>query len=128
MNRLAICLLLSSSIVTLGSVAVAQNSMPTLPDNSAVNVRDRAPAAVTAGQQSNAKSDQDITREIRRAVVKDDSLSMMARNVKIITVDGNVTLRGPVETQSEKTTIARLATAVAGTHNVDNQIDVKHED
>jgi len=102
--------------------------MPTLPDNSAVNVRDRAPAAVTAGQQSNAKSDQDITREIRRAVVKDDSLSMMARNVKIITVDGNVTLRGPVETQSEKTTIARLATAVAGTHNVDNQIDVKHED
>ena len=53
---------------------------------------------------------------------------MMARNVKIITVDGNVTLRGPVETQSEKTTIARLATAVAGTHNVDNQIDVKHED
>jgi osmotically-inducible protein OsmY len=82
---------------------------------------------MTAGQQSATKSDEELTREIRRAVVKDDALSMLAHNIKIITVDGNVTLRGPVETKTEKITVARLARRIAGTHNVDNQIEVKGE-
>jgi osmotically-inducible protein OsmY len=82
---------------------------------------------MTAGQQSNTKSDEEVTRAIRRAVVKDNSLSVMAHNVKIITVDGNVTLRGPVETNSERMTVARLARGIAGRHNVDNQIEVKGE-
>src|ERR1700726_2310989 len=95
------------------------------PDNTAVNVRDRAPDAMTAGQQSNAKSDVELTREIRRAVVKDHSLSMMAHNVKIVSANGSVTLRGPVKTEEEKTAIASKAQTIAGADKVENQLEVK---
>jgi osmotically-inducible protein OsmY len=104
---------------------MAQGSPPAAPDNSAVNARDRAPGAMTAGQQSNAKSDVEITREIRRAVVKDNSLSMLAHNVKIVSANGNVTLRGPVKTEEEKTAIASKAQAIAGAGKVDDQLEVK---
>jgi len=104
---------------------MAQDTKPIAPDNSAINVRDRAPDAMTAGQQSNASSDVELTREIRRAVVKDDSLSMMAHNVKIISTGGNVILRGPVKTEQEKTVIASKAQAVAGVGKVDNQLEVE---
>ena len=125
MKRIALTLVLSSALVGLGSVAMAQNSTPVAPDNSAVNVRDRAPEAMTAGQQSNAKTDVELTRQIRRAVVKDDSLSTMAHNVKIISANGSVTLRGPVKTEEEKTAIASKAQAIAGADKVDNQLEVK---
>jgi len=104
---------------------MAQDSAPVAPNNSAVNVRDRAPGAMTAGEQSNAKSDVALTRKIRRAVVKDHSLSMLAHNVKIVSADGNVTLRGPVNSEAEKVAIARKAKAIAGTRNVDNQLEIK---
>jgi hyperosmotically inducible protein len=104
---------------------MAQDSLPAAPDNSAVNVRDRAPGAMTAGQQSNAKSDVEIAREIRRAVVKDRSLSMLAHNVKIVSANGSVTLRGPVKTEEEKTAIASKAQAIAGAGKVDDQREVK---
>jgi hyperosmotically inducible periplasmic protein len=104
---------------------MAQDSLPAAPDNSAVNVRDRAPGAMTAGQQSNAKSDVEIAREIRRAVVKDRSLSMLAHNVKIGSANGSVTLRGPVKTEEEKTAIASKAQAIAGAGKVDDQLEVK---
>jgi hyperosmotically inducible periplasmic protein len=126
-KRLALTLVLSSALLSLGSVAMAQNPPPAAPDNSAVNVRDRNPDAMTAGQQSNAKSDVELTSEIRRAVVKDDSLSMLAHNVKIISENGNVILRGPVKTEQEKTTIASKAQAIAGPNKVDNQLEVKSQ-
>jgi hyperosmotically inducible periplasmic protein len=125
LKRIALMLVLSSALLGLGSVTMAQDSAPTAPNNSAVNVRDRAPNAITADQQSNTKSDVAITREIRRAVVKDQSLSMLAHNVKIISENGKVTLRGPVNTKKERIAIARAARAVAGRGNVDNQIEVK---
>ena len=125
MKRIALTLILSSALLGLGTVTMAQDSPPAVPDNSAVNVRDRAPGAMTAGQQSNAKSDLEITREIRRAVVKDHSLSMLAHNVKIVSANGNVTLRGPVKTEEEKTAIASKAQAIAGAGKVDDQLEVK---
>ena len=125
MKRTALALVLSSALLGLGSVTMAQDSMPTAPNNSAVNVRDRAPDAMTADQQSNTKSDMTTTREIRKAVVKDHSLSMLAHNVKIVSVNGKVTLRGPVNTEKEKVAIASKARAIAGRGNVDNQIEVK---
>jgi osmotically-inducible protein OsmY len=106
---------------------MAQDSAAVAPDNSAVNVRDRAPDAITAGEQSSAKSDVELTREIRRAVVKDDSLSMLAHNVKIVTSNGAVTLRGPVKTEQEKIAIANKAQAIAGPDKVDNQLEVKSQ-
>ena len=125
MKRIALMLVLSSALLGLGSVAMAQGSAPIAPNNSAINVRDRAPDAMTADQQSNTKSDVAITSEIRRAVVKDQSLSMLAHNVKIISENGKVTLRGPVNTKKERVAIARAARAVAGRGNVDNQIEIK---
>jgi len=106
-------------------MTMAQDSKPVAPDNSAVNVRDRAPDAMTAGEQSSAKSDVELTRQIRRAVVKDDSLSILAHNVKIVAANGSVTLRGPVKTEQEKVAIANKAQAIAGADKVDNQLEVK---
>jgi hyperosmotically inducible periplasmic protein len=123
LKRLALTLILTSSLC-VPSVALAQ-SAASAPDNSAVNERDRNPAAMTAGEQSNNKGDVELTRKIRRAVVKNDSLSMMAHNIKIVTVNGAVTLRGPVKTEEEKATIASTAEQIAGADKVDNQLQVK---
>jgi hyperosmotically inducible protein len=125
LKKLALTLVLSSALLALGNVTMAQDARPVEPDNSAVNVRDRAPDAMTAGEQSNAKSDVELTREIRRAVVKDDSLSMLAHNVKIVAANGAVTLRGPVKTEQEKVAIESKAQAIAGPNKVDDQLEVK---
>ncbi len=124
MRQIALRLVLCSALLGVGTVAVAQDSKPLAANNSGVNVRDRAPGAMTADQQSNAKSDVELTREIRRAVVKDDQLSMMAHNVKIVSSSGTVTLRGPVKTREEKIVIGHKARAVAGKGMVDNQLEV----
>ena len=125
MKRIALTLVVSSALLGLCTVTMAQDSAPVAPNNTAVNVRDRAPDAMTSGEQSNAKGDVALTRKIRRAVVKDSSLSMLAHNVKIVTANGNVTLRGPVNSEAEKVAIASKAKAIAGAGNVDNQLEVK---
>ena len=106
------------------SVNAAQSPTATSPDNSGVNVRDRADNAMTAGEQSGSKQDIKLTARIRRAIVKDKSLSMMAHNVKIVSVNGAVTLRGPVKSDQEKARIASKAQAIAGADRVDNQLEV----
>jgi hyperosmotically inducible periplasmic protein len=93
-------------------------------DNTAVNQGDRATGAQTAGQQSNSKSDVDMTRQIRRAIVNDKSLSTYAHNIKVITRHGQVTLKGPVRTEEEKRTVEATAAEVAGAANVTNQVSV----
>jgi len=75
--------------------------------------------------QGGSESDRTITQEIRRAVVAQDRFSTNAKNVKIITVDGVVTLRGPVKTADEKATIASLAGRTAGAKRVDNQLELE---
>jgi len=127
LKKIAVALVLSSALLGLGTASMAQDPNAAAPDNSAVNVRDRAPDAMTAGQQSNAKSDVELTREIRRAVVKDDSLSTLAHNVKIVAANGSVILRGPVKTEQEKVDIANKAQAIAGANKVDNQLEVKNQ-
>jgi hyperosmotically inducible periplasmic protein len=109
----------------VGSVALAQNATPTAPNNSGINVRDRQTGAMTPGEQSNSKIDIELTRQIRRAVEKDDSISMEAHNVKIISDNGIVTLRGPVKTRHDKIAIGKKARAIAGTDNVNNQLQVE---
>ena len=125
MRRLAAMFVLSAFLCGGYSVTGAQETVPIAPDNSGVNVRDGDAGAMTAGQQSNATSDVNLTRKIRRAVVRDHSLSMLAHNVKIISANGSVTLRGPVKTEQEKTVIASKAQAIAGADKVDNQLEVK---
>jgi len=94
-------------------------------DNSAKNVRDVKGGPLTPEDQSNAKPDVELTAKVRQAVVKDDALSTSAKNIKIITVDGVVTLRGPVNSQAEKDSVAAKATQLAGAGKVVNQLEVK---
>ena len=95
------------------------------PDNTGKNVRDRSESAKTAGDQSENEADRKITQEIRKTIVADDKLSTSAQNVKIVTNDGKVTLRGPVKTAAEKAKIAQLAAKEAGKATIDNQLDIK---
>jgi hyperosmotically inducible protein len=125
MRRLAAVFVLSAFLCGGYSVTGAQETVPIVPDNSGVNIRDRDARAMTAGQQSNATSDVNLTRKIRRAVVRDPSLSMLAHNVKIVSANGSVTLSGAVKTEQEKTVIATKAQAIAGADKVDNQLEVK---
>jgi len=94
-------------------------------DNSGKNVRDRDDRTLTSGDQPLSGPDLNITQQIRRAIVADDSLSMDADNVKIITQGGIVTLRGPVRNETEKQAIEAKAQAVNGVTRVDNQLEVK---
>jgi hyperosmotically inducible protein len=107
-----------AGVVTIGA------QQPPAPDNSKVNTRDRAKGATTADQQSNAKSDVEITKKIRQAIVADKELSTYAHNVKIVTQRGKVTLKGPVTTVEEKNAVEAKATEVAGAANVTNQISI----
>ena len=79
-------------------------------------------ASAGAAQQSNQSSDIAITRNIRRALIKDKSLSIAAHNVTIITKGGKVTLKGRVESAAEKQTVASAASSVAGAGNVEDQL------
>jgi osmotically-inducible protein OsmY len=94
------------------------------PDNSGRNVRDRDDQNKTTGDQSENEADRTITQNIRRAVTADDSLSTNAKNVKIITNNGTVTLRGPVKSEKEKAEIEAKAKQVIGVKSVDNQLEV----
>jgi len=92
-------------------------------DNTEVNVRDRTDAVKTPIDQNENRNDIDITANIRKRVV-DTKMSVNAQNVKIITQDGKVTLRGPVKSEEEKAQIEKMAHEVAGA-NVDNQLEVQ---
>ena len=96
----------------------------TAPDNTGRNVRDRGGDTVTPVDQSNNKADLNLTQQIRKAVMADKSLSTNAKNVKIITANGIVTLRGPVNTPQEKATIETKAQSIAGANNVDSQLEI----
>jgi osmotically-inducible protein OsmY len=108
---------------------VSKNERPSqsaavAPDNSGRNERDRNDATKTAGDQSESEADRTISQNIRKAVTSDDSVSTNGKNVKIITVDGVVTLRGPVKSEAEKTNIAAKAQQIAGVKNVENQLEI----
>jgi hyperosmotically inducible periplasmic protein len=101
-------------------------STTTAPDNTRMNQRDRNPSEPTADQQKENKSDRELTREIRRAIEKDKSLSTYAHNIKVIAQNGTVTLKGPVKSEQEKQAIESKAAEVAGgADKVNSEIEVK---
>jgi hyperosmotically inducible periplasmic protein len=93
-------------------------------DNTKTNQRDRDSSSPTADQQKMDPTDREITKKIRSAIHQDKSLSVYAHNIKVITQGGKVTLKGPVRSEEEKTSIASKALEVAGDGNVTNQLDV----
>jgi len=94
-------------------------------DNTARNERDRNAATQVPTDQAENETDREISANVRKAVVADDSLSMNAQNVKIVTSNGTVTLRGPVKTAREKEAIAAKARQVVGVNSVVNQLEVE---
>lgn len=99
-------------------------SASTAPDNTKMNARDNA-GAVTPMDQGNDRASLDTTQAIRKAVMADDSLSGNAKNIKIITNHGVITLRGPVASDAEKRSVEAIVMAAAGGNRVDDQIDVQ---
>ena len=119
--------LFSVFLVACCAFVGAQNTAPDQnpPDNTKVNQRDRNQAEPTADQQKENSSDRQLAAQIRRAIVKDKSLSTDAHNVKIIVQNGSVTLKGPVKSDDEKRTIETKAAQVAGgTDKITDQIEV----
>jgi hyperosmotically inducible protein len=100
------------------------NSQQPAPDNSKTNKRDRDNASPTADQQKMNPADRELTRKIRAAIHQDKSLSTYAHNVKIVTQDGRVTLRGPVRSEEERTAIESKATEIAGAGNVTDELEI----
>jgi len=98
------------------------------PDNTKVNKRDRNRSEPTADQQKGNVSDRDLTKRIRQSIMADKSLSTYAHNVKVISQNGVVTLKGPVRSEEEKKTIASKAMEVVGSGGrVNNEMSVKPE-
>jgi len=96
-------------------------------DNTGKNMRDRSGDTLTSGDQSENARDLTITQNVRQALVADDSLSTNAHNVKVITVDGVVTLRGPVSSAQEKAKVSAAAERIAGVKRVDNQLEITNQ-
>jgi hyperosmotically inducible periplasmic protein len=106
------------------------NAAPTVaeqhaPNNTGINERDTQPAVASAGDQPNNTSDLELTQRIRKAVMADDTLSFTAKNAKIISQGGHVTLRGPVKNATERSAIATIAGRIAGAQRVDNQLEIE---
>jgi osmotically-inducible protein OsmY len=120
-------LLFLACLSTVSLAAMAADDK-TKPDNTAINERDRSNDAQTSGDQSNSSSDLKITQAIRQALVKDGELSLTAKNIKVITENGQVTLRGPVKNVQEKARVDQLAKSAAGGAHIVDQLDVNESD
>jgi osmotically-inducible protein OsmY len=118
-------IILALTCLSAFSLAALAGNEKVKPDNTATNERDRSGETKTSGDQSNSSADLKTTQAVRQALMKDDELSATAKDIKVITANGQVTLRGPVKTAQEKAKIDQLAKSAAGGAKIDNQLDVK---
>ena len=116
------------SLAPIAIQIAAGDDAPPDADNTGRNVRDRDGGTLTPTDQGGSDTDRHITAQIRREIVANDALSTNAHNVKIITTDGVVTLRGPVKTTQEKVTVGAVAQRATGVKRVDNQLEVERAD
>jgi hypothetical protein len=123
MSRLGQILIAGMLAVGPATFALAQDST-TKPDNTRANQADRPKAEVTADQQKNNKLDRETTRKIRKALVSDKSLSTYAHNVRVISQNGTVTLKGSVRSEDERKTVEAKAAEIAGASNVKDELTV----
>jgi len=114
------------SLLLAGSVLAGpiQQEQQSAPDNTKTNQGDASKNAKTADQQKMNPADRETTKKIRSALMDDKSLSTYAHNIKIITTDGMVTLKGPVRSEDEKSAIEAKARQIAGNSNVTNNLTV----
>jgi osmotically-inducible protein OsmY len=113
------------SALLMGTAAYA-TPFQTAPDNTKTNQRDRNSDQATADKQKMNAADRDLTAKIRKAVLADKSLSTYAHNIKIISQNGVVTLKGPVHSDEEiRSLMAKAAEVAGGPEKVVNQLAVK---
>jgi hyperosmotically inducible protein len=113
-----------TAILSLAFVGSNSFSEGTASDNTKTNERDQSSYELTADQQSLSRKDAELTRQIRREIMREKTLSIYAQNVKIISMNGLVTLKGPVRTEDEQLKILHKAQNLAGAANVVDQMDI----
>jgi hyperosmotically inducible protein len=126
--KLGKCLVTFGATLFLGASllagAVPQSGQQPAPDNTKNNQGDASTDAMTADQQKMNPADRNTSKQIRKAIMQDQSLSTYAHNIKIITRDGKVTLKGPVRSEEDRANIEAKAVAVAGADNVTNKLEI----
>ena len=120
MQRRSTLMIVAPAALVLAFSALAQNA-----DNTERNVKDSSNQTLTPMDQGNNKADLATTAKIRKEIIASTTMSVNAQNVKIITNAGKVTLRGPVDTATEKRLIGEIAVRCVSPGNVDNQLEVK---
>jgi hyperosmotically inducible protein len=126
-QRILLTTALCAAAAIVAAPGKAQSSDAPKPDNTTVNQRDRDPNQPTADQQKNNRPDRELTKDIRKSIMADKSLSTYAHNIKIISQNGTVTLKGPVKSEDEKQSVIAKAVAVVGSPDrVTDQVSVKH--
>jgi osmotically-inducible protein OsmY len=122
-NWLFAVMLLPALLIPSWAQSTSDNPQ-TRGDNTKVNQRDKNAAEPTADQQKENRSDRELTKQIRKSLVKDESLSTYAHNIKVIAQDGKVTLKGPVRSEEEKATVLSKAAQVAGQSNITDEVTI----
>ena len=117
-------------VFVIGTLAAASGKQAASPqaDNTKINNRDRDANQPTADQQKETRSDRELSQQIRKAIANDKSLSTYAHNVKVITQNGTVTLKGPVKSEEEKKAVEAKAAEIAGEQKVTSQLEIKSKD
>jgi len=119
-----ICTIFLAGSLTAAAPIPPGQSSSSRADNTKVNKQDRSEGKLMADQQGQSASDRDTSRQIRKSILQDKSLSTYAHNVKIITKDGLVTLRGPVRSTKEKLAVEARAKEIAGEDKVTDDLKV----
>jgi hyperosmotically inducible periplasmic protein len=122
MKKPTITAIFLSSLIS-APLALAQSASTVAPDNAKTN-KAYTSSAATADAQPNNATDLDLTKRIRQSVMADKSLSTYAHNVKIVTVNGSVTLNGVVRSEDEKGAVEKKAAEIAGASKVTNDLTV----
>jgi osmotically-inducible protein OsmY len=123
MNKPTVAVLLLSSMLAAPHV-IAQTPSTVAPDNAKSNKVDTSNETATSDAQTNKATDLDLTKRIRQSVMADKSLSTYAHNIKIVTVNGSVTLNGVVRSEDEKATIETKAANIAGKNKVTSDLKI----
>jgi hyperosmotically inducible protein len=121
---LSVCAAAASGSIAFAQTADTSVKSPSA-DNTSMNQRDKSADAVKVTDQPNNSADIHVAAAVRKAIVDDKSLSTLAHNVKLVAANGTVTLRGPVNSSSEKAKVGQIVASISGVSSVDNQLDVK---
>lgn len=114
-------------IVLLSGCDNDQTSKSKDPENTGVNQRDTNEDKQTSFDQSNSQADTELVANLRSSILEIDDLSINGRNIKIITNEGRVVLRGPVDSAAERDAIEKVAKEVAGADNVKSELEVEND-